>query len=697
MFFKQFFIYFISFIFIFSYLTNIRKATAGISFSENKQEKMSEEKGIEKGTEDVAVGELLKILEEKTELATKTKMNIDFVPGMVSVLHGKDLLARGARTVYEALELIPGVDKWISVDGTKLFQIRGLHEVKYMLNGISINTTSNQFISTLLIIPLEQVDRIEVIRGPGSALYGEFAYGGVINVITKENGNALFGSYGSFDTKTAGGIFTYQKSEKEFKVSLNVGGMWSDGGNVQAGRDILYVLGQSEISNAPGPTNEKEQNRAAVFKLDFKGFSLTGQFLENRLGDYFGYWYSLPPDKKRLVFQERYGGLEAMQTFQIGDHFSTKVKLGWSEFLYQTEPMIFYPPGFISDGVVYTQGIIESEHLRERKFYGGLDLRYKGFKKHDLLMGMEFASISLWDLWVEANFDPRTWLPLPRYRRFTGEELGMPEGTKRNIFSVFLQDQFSVAEKFMVTGGLRYDYYNDVGSRLTPRLGVSYHLTDRQIIKFQYAEAFRPPTIGEIYYWKYPGRDIKPETIRTFELAYIYNSGPTIFRSTLFYSLLKNQLYTDEELFVDTRNATLKGFELEFIQHLTRWAKLNLNLSYVDARDKETHEKLEDIVDFMGNAGLIIQPWINTSLAFQYRYVGKRSRYPEDYRTRLNDYHTMDLTASVFHLPVKGMTIRCGVKNLLNADVVFPAHPYTYLDDYPRPGRQWWLALSYEF
>lgn len=172
---------------------------------EVKKEDVAETISEQEPSEDRAeLHRLLAIVEKHTEIATKTKLNADFVPGMVTVLLGDDLEARGVRTLYEALNLAPGMELYLARHGFWNTMVRGAAEVfatgniKILLDGVPLITAFG--IEPTPNMSVEQVDRIEVIRGPGSALYGEFAYAEVINIITRRKGNRLFGSLGSHDT-----------------------------------------------------------------------------------------------------------------------------------------------------------------------------------------------------------------------------------------------------------------------------------------------------------------------------------------------------------------------------------------------------------------------------------------------------------------------------------------------------------------
>ncbi|MDH3982391.1 MAG: TonB-dependent receptor plug domain-containing protein, partial [Kiritimatiellaceae bacterium] len=144
------------------------------------------------------MAELLAILDEETTVATKTKMNADYVPGIVTVLHGKDLEAMGARTVWEALGFVPGVEIKINDMGRPMVAVRGISgsghsgHLKLMLNSVGANASFRGVNDTLLMLPIEQIERIEMIRGSGSSLYGEFSYTGVINIITRTEGARVY-------------------------------------------------------------------------------------------------------------------------------------------------------------------------------------------------------------------------------------------------------------------------------------------------------------------------------------------------------------------------------------------------------------------------------------------------------------------------------------------------------------------------
>ena len=633
--------------------------------------------------DDEAILNVLRIMEEETKYAKDAKTYTDFVPGMVTVLRGDELEMKGVHTVYEALALVPGLHLSITSSGEKKIIVRGVGmtyasgSLKLLLNNVSLNDTLSSTSSVLYDIPIEQVDRIDVIRGPGAVRFGEYAYAGVINVITRKNGNRVFGRYGSFDTYAGGGLLSYAIPEKDLSVSLNLAGWDTGGGDVDSGLDRLYGTGSP--SHSPGPTNEVHQDSTAVLALDFKTFSLLGQFASIKLGDYFGFGFTLPgPDDRKVQTHENWV-LEARQKLDITPSLKGELKLGWWQFVRDWT------------AEVSPDSLTEDTYYKERRLYGALDLTWKEWEGHTLLFGLAFSGIDVLDAWQEANGADQGWIV---------------DDETREISSIFVEDEFEITDRLTITGGLRYDYYNDVGDSTTPRVAGVYRLKDHHILKAQYAEAFRPPTFLEIcglgqQFIGNPGID--PETIRTYEVGYIYKHAHTDGRITLFYSELEDLIV---EKIADPRtgigryenigNAELMGIELELERQVARNFDLNASLSYVTTEDKDTGEEIVGSANWIGNSGVIFRPWKDFSTTVQYRYVGKQHRSVTDTRDKLDDYDTVDITLNAFNLFRDGLTLRCGVKNLFDEDVVFPAPEQTYPDDYPRPDRVWWVQFSYD-
>src|SRR3569623_2430687 len=160
-------------------------------------------------SDDAEQAALLAVLQQETDIATKTRMNSDFVPGIVTLLDGEKLRAQGARSVWDAMPYVPGVHATLDAFGAPAVVVRGIQfpfnsgSIQILLNGVPIAREAAGTISSLLFLPMVQVERLEFIRGPGSVLYGDFAFQGLINIVTKKPGGLVEGGADSHGGRAA--------------------------------------------------------------------------------------------------------------------------------------------------------------------------------------------------------------------------------------------------------------------------------------------------------------------------------------------------------------------------------------------------------------------------------------------------------------------------------------------------------------
>jgi len=670
--------------------------------------------------------DLLHVLDQETELATRTKMNIDFVPGMVSVLHGRDLLARGKRTVYDALELIPGVELSRSIDGQLQVIVRGVGKtfssgkVKFLLNGAPFNTTLNA-VSTALVIPLEHVDRIEVIRGPGSVIYGEFASIGVINIITnKEKGNdEVFSRLGSEGRSyTVGGQLHQDFDDGKSSMTVSFSQYETDGAKVNSGPDILTGTPiNGTYSNAPGDVNNAELDRSLVLGLDYDDYKVSWQFIERGFGDGFGISGALSSDHTKLVRTLAMQTFEVERPWNIGVDLSARFKLGWSNYVFDSEEAELFPPGYVypfpaPGGTTFPNGVLAAPNYVEDKYYMGFEAKYKGIDEHDLLFGVEASRTVQGETYAQRNYnvDSSGHLVTAPNQIYTGAENWLAEGQSRRVIGVYTQDQYSFTNKLMFTGGFRYDNYDDVGGDFTPRIATVYQYSDVQTFKAQYAQSFRPPTFLEMNVQNNAvvegNPDLKSEQLNSFELGYVFNNGMTVARATAFWYNLKNLISVDTTLRTYTNKSEIhaRGVELEYTKQLSHKIKLDSNLSFIDAKLGDD-SRVPGVASVTGNVGLLWQPRAEYALSAQFRVVGPRKRETGDNRSSLGSFGTLDLTGSAYNQFVHGFTLRAMVKNALDEEVKYPSFLVntpagripTYRNDLPQPGRTYELQVMYEF
>ena len=665
---------------------------------------LTPEESTEPDVQEIAVSELVKILEKETDIATRSKLNVDFVPGMVTVLNGDELQARGIRNVWEALGLVPGFQLSIEPTGSKEVNVRSMERtfvsgtVKLLVNGISINSSFTGSAARVLEIPIAQVERIEVIRGPGSAIHGEFAYTAVVGVTTKTQNNAVFGAVEKYDTYRLGGMYSWSDQDRDISGSINIAATDSDGADVYSGLDKLYGVGMGSISYSPGPTNEDLEAQSMFLDLAYKDFKVIAQYLNHGFGDHFGTDNVLPPDENRIVYQHRSTVLELQQSLHINSQLDGKLKLGWLDYLFTGDRLLINPPGFAGS---YPDGMIGSPHYEERRLNLDLGFTWTGLKDNKILTEWIMTKTTMGDVWQETNYVPSTLAPLSSTQRFTGAENFIEEGQSRTLRSLVIQDEFTFDHTTTFTLAMRYDHYDDVGDKVTPRLGGVWRLDRNNILKAQYSSAFRPPNFLEMYIKNNPvlagNREIEPQTSDNYEVEYIYRNQRQVNRVTLFKSVLNDVIVLDNGMYANSGGARLAGIELETEQEINGGLKLNANFSFTDTKDSDTGEHIPNVSDWLLNIGLLYEPIKDLALSAQYQCVCDYGRASNDNRETLDGHQTFDVTVNSFNTWYEGLVVRAGIKNLFDDEIKYPSLPGTYPGDYPRPGRSWWMEISKEF
>lgn len=687
------------------------------------------------------------MLDEQTELATKTGMNADYIPGMATVLSGDDLLARGVRSVWEALALVPGFTQGIEVTGERQVLSRGVGfgyasgQIKVLLDGVSMNSTLAATANPVMNIPIEQVARIEVIRGPGASVYGEFAYAGVVNVITRQQARSLHGQVQVDPHRRTlaggGGVWTWEAPAHELTASINVTGLTGDGGAVAVQQDALYPLGRRELSFAPGPVNDAQRFGGLFAELHWRNRFATVKLLDDAYGDQFGINHFLPPPDQGLVSTQRNLVVELGQDMQLSETLSARLRLEGQQYERKRDGLYVFPAGYLTpppapaspDGPSVsprsaeaalaavtpplspsvTPSVAMDQRYRETRYVAALDLHWRPGARHRLLFGLEASQIDV----REANWD---WQGLPA----AIARDWLDTDTDRRILSAIVQDAFRVNDQVTLTGSLRLDDYSDLDTYWSPRLAAVWRLNAAHVLKFQFARAFRPPTFYELAYPS--AAPLKTSEITTVEVGYILKQPAWEGRLILFHSALRGPISFDYDRldgFANGEDATLRGVELEFQQRLGRRVRIDANLSYVEATRDDSGAALPGGTDLLANLALLVRVTPAWTTALQARYVGERQRVVTDPRTPpwlaageppglasdrpLAAQASMDLTLN-YRPGRTGPSLAFGIKNLTDADLRFPQSPtevggvaLTYPDDYPQPGRQWWLSLGYAF
>ena len=658
--------------------------------------------------DDMELAALMTMLDEETELATQSKMNADYVPGMVTVLHGEELQAYGATTVADALDQVAGFYMTTNTSGDPAAIVRGVgaslngSNLKILIDGVAVNRPVDATADWSMRMPVTQIDRVEVIRGPGSALYGEFAFSGVVNIITRK-ANSVDTRLGSDQHRQADGLVNHTFASGA-QMSVNVSAWKRDDSGLQSNPDNFAW---SNLGYSPGDIYDNEQGQMLLADLSHHGYQLQVQLAKVERGGWDGRNAVMPQDLEPR--EETVHNIQLNKTWQLNTDLSIGASLSSQATKVDTATYLTIPAGIDPPGPfpLVLVDIYRQDGNEDAAQRASANLHWSPADSHEIFFELEHVQSK-----VESAF-------VKFYEIGTPPVYGSPDqtqvsaGSSRHLSSATLQDQWQVTDALEITFGARYDRYSDWGSNTSPRIAAVWRAGERHIFKAQYAEAFRPPTLLEQYTSpnftpNFQASDLEAEQLDSSELAYIYRHAGVRFRSTLFHTRVKDLIVFSQSVNTPTtwRNhgdIDTVGLELEWHQTVNRNWDWFANASYVDAEDKfDPDQVLLGSVDWLGNLGATWHASDRYRHSLLLHYVGKQEGWqPPPNRPGLSEfdaYTTLDYTVSVKRLlNIDDLDLTISINNLTDKDYAVVPTPNQYPYGLARGERTAWLQLSYDF
>jgi len=645
-------------------------------------------------SEEDELNQFMNLLEQQTTIATKTRLNADFVPGMLNVLSAEQMQHRGFRTLWEALASIPGVQATMNESGMRSITVRGIgkifepSKVKLLLNGKALNSSAGATTGTLYDTPIEQIERVEFISGPGSAIYGEFAFAGVVNVITRQQGEQYSIGAESGDGLNFSALYSYEQPGGDFKTSINIAASQADGDDIDSGSDRTPA---GTPTYAPGPINNKRNFVSAILGFETGDLVALLQFQEGNRGDYFGTNNLLPPDDRQTVITESVLSADVSQSFTLDENLSG----AWSLNLLDTETKqnsLFLGQAEFFDSFSTEGDVVADSRLKEQRIEGQVNLTYET-SAHTLFGALILTDIEVKESSLFISLDPITRLPTPTLNEFPSP---VGDSDDRSSVSLVLQDEYRIDDRLTFTAGLRYDDYEDIDSNVSPRIALVWRRSDQHIFKTQLARAFKPPSLieesGSLE------TDIDSETNDTLEFGYIFLDTDLVLRNTIYFSKLDNLILFQDSPppagYVNSDSFDLRGYELEVEKSIGNTWDINASLSLQDYVD----HKLPGAAPWMFKLGVEYALMPLTDLHIQLNSLGSRDREDADTRGDFEQTTQVDVSLLVQNFAdIDGFSFRAGIVNLLDDELKHPAPLDTYPDDYPySDGATLWAQFIYQ-
>ncbi|NIF31009.1 catecholate siderophore receptor CirA [Enterobacter sp. Cy-643] len=621
--------------------------------------------------------------------ASATEQNLKDAPASISVITRDELQKKPVNNLKDVLQNVPGVQLTNEGDNRRGVSLRGLDSsyTLILVDGKRVNSRNAVFRHNdfdLNWIPADAIERIEVVRGPMSSLYGSDALGGVVNIITRKVG------------KTWHGTFTVDSTVQEHR---DRGDTWN-GNFFTSGPLIDDVLGvkvygslgkrqkdgqQASTTNASGLTPQIEGFTSRNASTEFAWTPAENQDVT------VGYGFDRQDRESDSLDKNRI----ERQDYSLGHN--GRWGFGNTELRFYGDKIDNLNPG--------NSGAITS---RNNSLDGKLVLPLSDINQF-LTFGGEWRHDKLSD-------------PV----NITG---GNSSKTSASQYALFIEDEWRIFEPLALTTGIRMDDHETYGDHWSPRAYLVYNATDTVTVKGGWATAFKAPSLLQLSPdWTSKScrgacqivgsPDLKPETSESFELGLYYAGDEGILDGvsgsvTAFQNNVEDMIDIQRTAnrsvapsysnfvgfdksgnpifrYYNVNKARIRGVETELkIPFNDQW-KLSLNYTYNDGRDLSNggNKPLQQQSFHTANGTVDWAPLEDWSFYVSANYTGKQRAVSATDKTP-GGYIVWN-TGGAWKA-TKNVKVRAGVLNLgdkdLNRDI------YSYNED----GRRYFMALDYSF
>ncbi|EIV3801099.1 siderophore enterobactin receptor FepA [Klebsiella aerogenes] len=705
---------------------------------------------------------------EETMVVTAEVQNLQ-APGVSTITADEIRKRPPARDVSEIIRTMPGVNlTGNSTSGqrgnNRQIDIRGMgpENTLILIDGKPVTSRNSVRLGwrgerdtrgDTSWVPPEMIERIDVIRGPAAARYGNGAAGGVVNIITKKFDNQWHGSWNAYmnmpEHKDEGAT-----KRTDFSLSGPLGGDFSFRmyGNLDKTQADAWDINQGHQSERTGiyadtlPAGREgveNKNINGVVRWDFAPM----QSLEFEAG------YS------------RQGNLYAGDTQNTNSNDLVKENYGKeTNRLYRNTYSVTWNGGW--DNGVTTSNWAQYEHTRNSRKGEGLAGGTEGIFSSNQFTDIDLSDVMLhsevnipFDLWVNQNLTLGSEWNQQRMKdnasntqALSGGEIpgydstGRSPYSKAEIFSLFAENNMEVTDTTMLTPALRFDHHSIVGNNWSPSLNLSQGLGDDFTLKMGIARAYKAPSLYQtnpnyILYSKGQGcyasqegcylqgnKDLKAETSINKEIGLEFKrdgwlAGVTWFRNDYrnkieagYAPVYRNTKGTDLYQWENVPKAVVEGLEGTLNVPVSETVNWTNNITYMlQSKNKETGDRLSIIPEYTLNSTLSWQVYQDVSVQSTFTWYGKQEPKKYNYKgqpvtgsekNEVSPYSILGLSATWD--VTKNVSLTGGVDNVFdkrhwragNAQTTGGDKGSMYgagAETYNESGRTWYMSVNTHF
>lgn len=631
--------------------------------------------------------------------ATKTEAEVQAVPQAVEVITKEDIQRTGANDVLTALSLANNLNLSRAGMTGNAVSLRGMSTNHTLIlvdgkryAGEDTDVTTNVY--ALQRLNVSDIDRIEIVRGPSSSLYGSEAMGGVINVITKTPEKA---------GGTVGVVTGTRNTAEYFNVSSGKHGCWS-----------VAVDGRFDKQRAMNRYDYSVSSTGAVTDgYDRSMYGMRRTFHGGAVYDFEN------ANKNKLRFD-----IDYMNEDLRSDYADTKSASG--KLYYNKNKHEWYHNEQKGFSVEYT-GKTNRNEYQFRTYYNQLE------KHSNLVNERAFPSPMmeniLGSIYPKADMDYakyNTWVTEAKntmyigdhhnltfggeYRRleYEGTRLGgSTTGLNKKIsakdvdsYAGYIEDLWQVNDKLLLIPSVRLEHNSQFGSEATPKIGATYNINNHWRFKANYGKGYKAPTLSELYMVMNRAMgvatvhvegnpNLQPEKTYSYDFSIEADKGANFGKLTYFNNKVSNLIDTEStqsdneywSKYINVGKAQINGVELEIGRHLNdRWT-IKATHNYLDAVNKITGNRLNNRAQNTTTFQLIYDDHKEDGIsAVLWDQFASRYRYNDE------DYTYNTLNFSLNKKWTKDFSTYAGIDNILNKKV----------DDLYIDGRMWRVGAEWK-
>jgi len=633
---------------------------------------------------DLSIEQLMEVEVDTVYSASKFEQKVTEAPSSVSIVTDQDIRRYGYRTLADILRGVRGFftsyDRTYEYVGVRGFSRPGDYNTRILLlvdgHKINDNIYDTASIGNEFVLDVDLIDRVEIIRGPGSSLYGSNAFFGVISITTKKshkyNGFEVSASAGSFDTYKQRATFGKKFSEN-FEVVLSGSHFTSNGQSL-----YFQEFNSPATNNGRADSCDRERYGNMFANIRLGDFSLQGAYVSRDK--------NIPTAPYGTVFNENFTRISDSRAYidlkyekLLAGTTNIKARASYDYYDYSGNYLYNNPPYLMNKDKAAGQWW--STRFEAARTFSG---------KHKVIMGAEYQDNYLQK---QRNYDQ---VPFFQY---------LYDARSSYYWAAHAQDQFSILDNLSLNAGVRYDYYQTFGRNVSPRVGLIYHPFEKTTLKLLYGQAFRAPNTYELYYSdgglsQKANPRLNPEKIQTYEFVleqYVKNYR---FTASGYYYRIKDliSLQTDPvdglSVFRNVGDVESKGAEFEIEGKWAHGIEGRASFSLQQSTDKDTGRMLTNSPKQLGKLSLFV-PVIPKKLS-----TGVEVQYTGWQRTPKGDtaggYVTANLTLLSREL-VKDLEISGSIYNVLDQKYGNPAPLENRQSVIWQDGRSFRLKLTYRF